>query len=74
MIVDFTGDYTKKLKVEDDLISTDKIEEAQAYYYLYEYTDDLQVITATFQYPTLLNYVKTGLLTEDEMLEALLHK
>ena len=43
-------------------------------YYLYEYTDDINVIVDTSQYPTLLNYVKTGLLTEDEMLEALLYK
>ena len=43
-------------------------------YYLYEYTDDVNVIADSSQYPTLLNYVKTGLLTEDEMLEALLHK
>ena len=43
-------------------------------YYLYEYTDDINVIVDTSQYPSLLNYVKTGLLTEDEMLEALRYK
>lgn len=41
------------------------------YYYLYEYTDEIDVILDNPQYPSMLNYVKTGLLTPEEMVEAL---
>ena len=71
MIIDMTGRYGENLLKNDaDTVS----EEFKGFYYLYEYSDNINVITDNPQYPTLLNYVKTGLLTEDEMLEALLHK
>lgn len=44
------------------------------YYYMYEYTDKVKLFADTEQFPTILNYVKTGLLSEDEMIEALLYK
>ena len=40
-------------------------------YHLYEYTDDICVLEDTPLYPGLLNYVKTGLLTDEELIEAL---
>ena len=40
---------------------------------MYEYTDELSVIKDSTQYPSMLNYVKTGLLTKEEMIEALKH-
>ncbi len=43
-------------------------------YYLYEYSDNIQLITDNPQYPSMLNYVKTGILTEEEMIQALLYK
>ncbi len=41
------------------------------FYRLYEYTDDICVLDDNPLYPGLLNYVKTGLLTEEELIEAL---
>ncbi len=42
-------------------------------YRLYEYTDDICVLEDNPLYPGLINYVKTGMLTEEEMIQALLH-
>ena len=41
-------------------------------YHLYEYTDDICVLEDTSVYPGIINYVKTGILTPEEMVEALL--
>ena len=69
--IDLTGRYEDKIK--ENKPDADKIKEVKEYYYLYEYTDQVNLITDNPQYPSMLNYVKTGLLTEDEMIEALLH-
>lgn len=49
-------------------------DEEKNLYYLYEYSDKIQVITSNPQYPSMLNYIKTGILTEAEMIEALFYK
>ena len=49
----------------------EKLTEFEKYYYLYEYTDEPHPAVSSIQYPDLSNYVKTGILTEDEMKEAL---
>lgn len=41
-------------------------------YYLYEFSDKYRLISDSPIYPNLFNYLKTGLLTEEELLEALL--
>ncbi len=41
------------------------------YYHLYEYTDDICVLEDNPLYPGLINYVKTGLLTKEELIDAL---
>ncbi len=43
-------------------------------YSMYEFSDRVQIITEESQYGSLQNYVKTGLLTEEEMFEALLYE
>ncbi len=43
----------------------------ELYYRLYEYTDDICVLEDNPLYPGLLNYVKTGLLTREELIDAL---
>lgn len=43
-------------------------------YFLYEYSDTIQLIYENPQYPSMLNYVKTGLLTEEEIVQVLLHE
>ena len=57
-----------------DLDQSVQIEEYKKYYRLYEYTDDICVLEDNPLYPGIINYVKTGLLTEKEMVEALLHE
>lgn len=43
-------------------------------YYLYEYSDEIIHVTLNPIYPSMLNYVKTGILSEEEMIQALLCK
>lgn len=44
-------------------------------YYLYEFTDEIFFITqTTVNYPNIFNFVKTGLLTEEEAYDALLYQ
>lgn len=40
------------------------------FYHLYEYSDDICALEDSPVYPGLMNYVKTGLLTEDEVKKA----
>lgn len=42
-------------------------------YHTYEFTDHIRIITHDKKYGSMLNYLETGLLTEDEYIEALLH-
>lgn len=60
--------------LNEKAIIKDITEEVKNQYYLYEYSDKIQVITNNPQYPSMFNYIKTGLLTEAEMREALFHK
>ncbi|MDO4204093.1 MAG: hypothetical protein Q4D07_06340 [Selenomonadaceae bacterium] len=66
-------DYMKKIfvKYDAELVRADR--DKIDMYYLYEYTDDIQFITRTSTYPTLFNYVDTGILTEEELAAAILH-
>ena len=72
-IINFEPEYEELLKNDPDIILKDFDESFEKYYYMYEYTDELSVIKDSTQYPSMLNYVKTGLLTKEEMIEALKH-
>ncbi len=52
-------------------ISKEEYESYEKFYRLYEYTDAICVLEDDPLYPGLLNYVKTGLLTEEELRKAL---
>lgn len=43
-------------------------------YSMYEFSDRFQIIAGSSQYGNLQNYITTGLLTEEEMFEALLYE
>lgn len=44
-------------------------------YHLYEFTDDILFLTqTTLNYPNIFNFVKTGILTEEEAYEGLLYQ
>lgn len=62
---------TKLMQTNLDKVDQKDFEE---YYYLYEYSDNIQLITDNPLFPSMLNYVKTGILTEEEMIQALLYK
>lgn len=67
--------YPKKINACNYKITDYKnSEKFLSIYYLYEFSDKIQFIIDNSQYPSLLNYVKTGILTEDEMIQALLYK
>lgn len=52
------------------IISEQELEEILNLFRLYEFTDNLQVIGESQNFGGLLNYVKTGVLTEMEFFEA----
>lgn len=54
-------------------ISSEEYGKIQEIYNLYECSDRLQIISGNSQYGNLLNYVKTGLLSEEQVYEALLY-
>ena len=41
---------------------------------MYDFSDKVSIISDTDQYGCLFNYVKTGILTKQEMVDALLYK
>ena len=62
-----------KLAYVDKEISDFTEEELRKLYYLYEFSDDVFVISEdVINYPTIFNYVKTGILSLEEAMEALL--
>lgn len=73
-VINFESEYDEVLRGLDSISIEQPDENFNKYYYLYEYTDDLNVIKDDPQYPSMLNYVKTGLLTKEEMIEALVHE
>ena len=72
-ILNCESKYDELLKNDSDVALEEADECFEKYYYLYEYTDGISVIKDDPQYPSMLNYVETGLLTKEEMIEALKH-
>lgn len=57
----------------DLLINQSVYEQICKLYFLYEFSNKIQFVSQLSQYASMLNYLSTGLLTEDEFLEALLY-
>ncbi len=55
-------------------ISEKEMDDILGLYRLYDFSDRLYVITDPTQYGSMYNFVITGLLTKDEMADALLYK
>ena len=56
-------------------IDTEDIEVLRNLYNLYEFTDEILFLTQdTMNYPNIFNFVKTGILTEEEAYDALLYQ
>ena len=72
IIVDETG----KCKKLNNILLANSIEKDiyEKLYYLYEYSDEIIQISSNPIFPSMLNYVKTGILTEEEMMQALTYK
>lgn len=43
-------------------------------YRLYDFSDKVQLLVDDGSFPGILNYVKTGVITEEEMIKAILYK
>ena len=60
-------------KLELVCLSNENMFELLGKYRMYDFSDKILVISDTDQYGCLLNYVKTGFLTKQEMVDALLY-
>ncbi len=70
-IINFVPEYDEQLRKTDNASVEQPDETFGCFYFMYEYTDEIEVILDNPLYPSMLNYVKTGLLTKEEMVEAL---
>ena len=55
-------------------LSRKEIDEIISVHRIYDFSDKIIFISDSTQYGTLFNYVKTGILTEQEMVDALLYQ
>jgi|GEM_PF-2817025 len=68
---DFLSDEYPKV---DRILSQIEMDELISLYHLYEFTDKIIFLSeAQCNYPSLMNFVRLGILSEDEMLEALIY-
>lgn len=56
------------------VISSDEMRDILRLYQMYEFTDKIIVISDNYQYPNMFNYIRQGILTEDELVDALFNK
>lgn len=56
------------------LISRKQLDNVLQLYRLYDFSDRVITVSDNFQYGSLYNYMKTGIITKEEMIEALLYK
>lgn len=71
---EFDENINNKLKNYNYELSSACKERIAELYNLYEFSDEILMINSTPLYPSLFNYVKTGILTEEEMIQALFNK
>ena len=57
-----------------DYVLREKIDAVLDIYRMYDFSDKVLVVSDSNQYGSLFNYVKTGILTKQEMVDALLYK
>ena len=55
-------------------VSQNDFEKIVNLYYMYEFTDKLCVLLEDPIYPHMMNYVLQGIITEEELVEALMYK
>lgn len=65
-------DYSDMDTINSQKLSETEYNKIYELYSTYEFSDKIQFMTETSQYANLQNYVKTGLLTQSEMYDALL--
>lgn len=58
--------------VEHKQITPEEYQRILQFYNMYEFSNRVEVIAKNAQYGSILNYVKTGLLTEDDLLQIIL--
>lgn len=79
--------YTTDLKYEDESeilgdsnqniivrkLDKQQMNEVMEIYHMYEFTDKIHIVSENLQYPSIINYVTTGVLKEEEFYKALLY-
>lgn len=67
-----------KVQVDNDMVKFITLEEKSflqlvKLYHTYEFSDQVVMVSDQAQYPGILNYLTTGLLTEEQFWKAVLH-
>lgn len=74
-ILIWSGNVAVGLEKEiDRILSVDEMFELLLLYRMYEFTDKIIIVSDVSYCPGMLNYVRQGLLSKEEMAEALLFK
>ncbi len=60
-------------KKEYKIITEQEYSSILQLYRMYEFTDKLRIVSHFLQFGSMLNYLSTGIITEEEYFEALLH-
>ena len=55
------------------VITKSEYEDSVNLYHMYEFSDKFKVISDSIQYGSMLNYLSTGVISQEEYFEALLH-
>ena len=55
-------------------LSSEAMRDTLEIFHMYDFSDRVNVIEDSTQYASMLNYVRTGILSQGEMVEALLYK
>ena len=64
----------QSLEEASDYVLQSDIDEVLEINRMYDFSDKIAVISDSAQYGSLFNYVKTGIMTKEEMVETLLYK
>lgn len=64
----------KKINRNIRIISYKEAEEILRLFYLYEFTNRLIMFTESSGYPNIMNYVEQGIMTEEQVIDALFYK
>ena len=65
------SDFNQRIIVKK--LEKQQMNEVMKIYHMYEFTDKMHIVSENLQYPSILNYLTTGMLTDEEFYKALLY-